>query len=322
MAKIVSYRVDALSFTLNPERNLLKEMKQAGYELRDQEDGDPVRVAKGYKRSEAKMLEIEPMSKYAYDDDFMFLFTVQTRNEVDKPRSGFMALSGGQLDHIDYIKLLRDLQNMLKGTRVDVACDIQYDSREEMSRAQQRLNKLVGFDPLTNGGKFTHNPENDMLPGNKKGSKRITTASITASNGETLYIGSRASNFMVRVYDKSAEVKARTNEDIPPTLRIEAEVKKEVSQSVIDHLISGASPERLWHTVIDDHLKFNQGSMAEVMGIHTAQKVTLDYSKIEGESLELWAWIDRQVAPAIKKDEAFKNMSREEKIKKLIEHFL
>lgn len=322
MGKTVSYRVDALSFTVNPYENLEKEMALAGYELREPEDDEAIRVARGYKKEDAKILDIAPMTKYHNDDDFMFAFTVQTRNEREKPRSGFIAMSGEQLDYIDYKNLLMNLGNILKGTRVDIACDIEYGSKKEMSKAQRKLNRLVGFDPIKNNGKYTHNPVNDILPGNKKGSKKITTASITASNGETLYIGGRQSKFMVRVYDKSEEVKARTNEDIPPTLRIEIEAKKEVASSVIKHIINGSNPDELWHTLMDDHLKFTKGSMSEIMEIDKAEKVTLDYSKIEGESLELWAWIDRQVAPAIKKDEVFKKMSREEKIEKLIKHFL
>lgn len=315
MGKTVSYRVDALSFTVNPKVDLEKEMALAGYELRDFEDDEEPRTAKGYKKQDAMMMDMAPVIKQSSDDDFMFGFTVQTRNENEKPRSGFVAMSGKQLDYVDYKDLLIGLKDILKGTRVDIACDIEYGSEEEMIKAQQKLNKLVGFDPSKNGDRLTHNPENDMLPGDKKGSKKITSASMIVSTGETLNIGGRQSKFMIRVYDKSAEVKSKTDEIIPPTLRIEVEAKKEVASSVINHIINGASPEELWHTLVDDHLKFTKGSMSKIMGIDKVEKVTLDYSKIEGESLEFWTWIRRQVVPAIRKDELYKSMSREERIK-------
>lgn len=316
--KNVSYRIDALSVTLNPKWNLEIEMREAGYELREPETDEPIRTAQGYNKMNAKMLDIENPGH-----EKPLVFTIQTRHEKDKPNSGFFATSGAQLDYFDYRNMMRKLKDIIKATRVDIACDIEYETRDELIQAQNELCRLVGFDAKSEDP-FRQNPENDILPGKKKGAKKIRTASLTASNGLTLYIGGRQSKFMMRVYDKSAEVLAKTGVEIEPTLRLEIEAKQEVADGVVKALIESdlANSEitkRLWHEVSEDHISFTEGTLAEVMGIPEANEIQIDYSKREGEELGFEKWVTQQVAPAFHR--VYDGMSDEDKLQKLASIF-
>lgn len=316
--KNVSYRIDALSLTLNPKYNLELEMKNAGYGLRDPEENEAIRSARGYNKMNAKMLDIENPGH-----EKPFVFTVQTRYEKEKPNSGFFATSGAQLDCFDYRNMMRELKDILKATRVDIACDIEYETREELIQAQNELCRLVGFDAKSEDP-FRQNPENDILPGKKKGARHIRTASLTASNGLTLYIGGRESKFMMRVYDKSAEVLAKTGVEIEPTLRLEIEAKQEVADGVVKALIESdlANSEitkRLWHEVSEDHISFTEGTLAEVMSIPEANEIEIDYTKREGEELGFQKWVEQQVAPAFHRIND--GMSDEDKLLKLAQYF-
>lgn len=315
--KKVSYRFDALSLTLNPRVDLEIEMKYAGYPLRLPEPDDDLRSAKGYNKANARVMDIhnpefkDPLS-----------FTIQTRYEGERPDSGFFATTGDQLDCFDYRDFLSSLKQIIKGTRADIACDIEYQTDKEKDEEFLKLCKLVGFDPASSKA-YTQNPVNNIAPGKRKGAQRIKKASMIVSNGLTLYIGGRQSKFMVRVYDKSAEVLQKTGKEINPTLRFEIEAKQEIADAVIEKIIEGEDSKELWHSISDDYLMFDlmgkKISLAKVMGIDEAREIEIDYKKREGEKMKNAQWIKKYVSPAFHK--AHKKLSDEEKIEKLIEYF-
>lgn len=317
--KSVSYRMDAMYITLTPEeKDFRTAFNERGYELRDPHEGEAVRVQRGYRPENALMLDIQIGER----EDEIFTLTVQTRLEKDGNETGFIAMSGEQLDYIPYEDIVRTYKDWVKCTRADVAADITYTSKEELDKAHINMCKKVGFNPKR--GNFTQNPKNSIAGGRRNSKKPIRTASLIASNGLTLYVGGRQSKFMVRAYDKSAEVLAKTEEVIPPTLRIELEVKQEIANGIVKELINSvesghSQAPTFWHTLSDDHIAFkkrvNTETLAEVMGMDKAEIIELDYSKIEGVSLEFEKWVRGQVSP--KFNRLYGHMNLEEKIRSI-----
>lgn len=311
--------MDAMYMTLVPNcEDFRTAFNSRGYELRDPYDGEAVRVQRGYKPENALMLDIQIGEK----EDDVFTLTVQTRPEKEGKESGFIAISGEQLDYVPYEDIIRTYGDWVKGTRADIAADITYATKEDLDKAHIKLCKKVGFDPKR--GNFTQNPDNDIVGGRRNPKKPLRTASLIASNGLTLYIGGRQSKFMVRAYDKSAEVLAKTGEVIEPTLRVEIEAKQELANSVVREIINNVDlghdlAPTLWHTLSDDHITFKKKdkkeTLAEVMKIDKAKVIELDYSKIEGRDLEYEHWVRTQVSPKFNK--LYGHLGLEEKIKSI-----
>lgn len=303
--KTVSHRMDAMYITLTPNCADFREAFNArGYELRDQHDHESVRYQRGYKRSDALMLDI-PIGD---EGDEIITLTVQTRPEENGTVSGFIAMSGKQLDHIPYEDIIRTYSDWVKCTRADAAVDITYPSQEELNKAHIKLCKKAGFDPKR--GDFRQNPDNSIAGGLRNLKSPIRAASLVTSNGLTLYIGGTQSNFKVRAYDKSAEVFAKTEKVIEPTLRVEIEVHQELANGVVKEIINSVDlghdlAPALWHTLADDHIAFvkrvNTETLAELLEIDKAETIKLDYSKIEGETLEFERWVKKQVVPKFNK---------------------
>lgn len=312
--KNVSYRIDALSVTLNPEVNLEIEMRKAGYELRDPEENDVLHRASSYDVRRAKVLDFE------VGHDKPFSLTVQNREEMDKPNSGFFAMKGGTLDFVDYRKLLRSLQNMTKATRIDIACDIEFETTEEMYEKFLHLTDLCGFD-RNSPNPFVQNPELSKIEsGTRKSSRPIRSAKMYGSNGLTLYIGGDQSKFRIRAYDKSAEVMANSGIEIPPTLRIELEAKKEIGDGVLKILeqeekTNSEMSEMLWHSLTEERISFPEGTLADIMEIDSREIIEIDYSKRESQELGFEKWVKQQVVPSFHAHT--EGMSMEAKLEKL-----
>lgn len=311
--------MDAMYMTLVPDcEDFRTAFNSRGYELRDPNEGEVPRTQRGYKPENALMLDIQIGEK----EDDVFTLTVQIRPEKEGKESGFIAISGEQLDYVPYEDIIRTYGDWVKGTRADIAADITYSSQKEMEDAQIWLCKKVGFDPKR--GNFTQNPKNDIAGGRRNPKKPLRTASLIASNGLTLYIGGRQSKFMVRAYDKSAEVLAKTGEVIEPTLRVEIEAKQELANSVVREIINNVDSGHdlaptFWHTLADDHIAFmkrvKKETLAEVMEMDKAEIINLDYSKIEGRSLEYEQWVRSQVSP--KFERLYGHLDLDKKIKGL-----
>lgn len=318
MMEQVGYRLDALSLVITPKHDLFTEFGNRGYVVRYPDKNDLLRTAKGYNKANALMITIGGST-----------FTMQTREEwlVDEneekyriPDSGFIALSGTELDGIDIRKFLIDTNEISKATRVDIASDIIYATNEQLCDKQNMLAKFVGFQPdYFEGNK--QNPNNSITAGIRNPKKPIKVASKTASNGMTLYIGGRQSKFMIRCYDKSAEVFSRTNKEIFPTLRIELELKQEIAEGVRKYIMSSKSNDELlykmlWHNISNDYVTINDNPLGDVFDLGKAKTINIDYTKVEGRTMEYDYWVRSAVSPKFGK--LYKDLTRDERVEKAL----
>lgn len=337
--RTVSYRFDELTLSVFPpdygKMDLFQYIEKCGYLVRDVTKKDEIRKAQGYDPKNAKMINID--AKW---------YTLQTREEWEKNNedavflghSGLIVLSSSDLDKVHLKRLLKDFENGCKATRFDIAMDIVYtDSNGEygeyetkkLRKQQNEICKLVGFSENYESGNV-QNPKNKILGGRRNSKHPISKCSKTVSNGLTLYIGSRSSKFMTRMYDKSAEVKNRIGEDIPPTLRFEIEAKQEQAQAVQRFIVKtdgkrDITAKRVWQGLADDNINFEvnetkRNTFAEQLKLEKAMDITLDYSRIENEKLEYEYWVQHQVAPSFRRK--YGELSDEEQLKTLAYLFL
>lgn len=321
MFKGASYRIDGLGLVLKPDTSLVNELASLGYPVREPKMTDSLRRARGYNPANAKVISVAGKD-----------YTLQTRPEIERdnngqihslPDSGFIALSGGNFDHFPTKTFLNDIEPYVKCSRADVACDLVYSSTQEMQEVQNHLAELVGFSPSYMDGNV-QNPDNALTAGKHNSKSPITVATKTISNGLTLYIGSRSSKFMARIYDKSAEVLKKTEKKIAPTLRYECEVKQEIADGVRRYLTSSpysasTTYKQLWHGLNNDFLTFNGETVGSVLGLDKAKDIDLDYSKVEGEPMEYDRWVRNMVAPKFRK--LYSDLTYDKKIEKLCDLF-
>jgi len=91
---------------------------------------------------------------------------------------------------------------------------------------------------------------------------------LIGHRGTTWYIGSRESDFFARLYDKTAEIRARTGVDIKfPVLRFEAEMKGQAASEFFFHW--RRAPEAVQNTVAQRYnlAEFLIGSSSEVIRV-------------------------------------------------------
>lgn len=313
-----AYRIDAASIVLNPEENLEAELNFLGFKTRVPNHKDILRTAKGYDKSRARIIDVGTGE-----------YTLQMREEwqkledgrsVRKPDSGFIALSGNDLEKVPLRQFLQSTNYMAKGTRFDVACDLIYKDVSMLENTQNKLSYLVGFSPDYKNGNV-QNPRNSITSGRLNTNSPIRTASKTVSNGMTLYIGGRQSKYMARCYNKTAEVLTKTGNTIPPTLRVEHEVKQENADAVRKFIVSSkgtqsSTSKMLWHNLANDFITFKGETFGNVLGLGTAREIKLDYSKIEGNTMTYEFWVKSAVAP--KFDKLYKDMSLEERVQQAL----
>ncbi|GEK92217.1 replication initiation factor domain-containing protein [Alkalibacterium kapii] len=327
-----SYRFDGLTLTVFPPEydteNLglvFELLNERGYEVREATKDDELRKAQGYNPNNAKMIKIEGR-----------WFTLQTRMEWHKESkeplalgsSALVVLSSNDLDVVNIRKLFRNLDGMCKATRFDVAVDLTYKTDFDLLQQAIEIDRLVGYSPdYANGIK--QNPENAIRSGRNNPKRPIKTASKTISNGMTLYIGSRSSKFMVRMYDKSAEVKKKLDIDMEPTLRFELEVKQEHAEAVRRFVQDSTSKKEkvakmVWQGLTDDSIMFEVNgkdeTFSEVLALKKTREIQLDYSKVENAKMAYEVWVKKQIAPSFRR--RYGELSREEKLEKLSELFL
>lgn len=329
--RTVSFRFDAMTLTLfspDEDLDLFGYIEKCGYAVRDVKKDDELRKAQGYNPSNAKMIFLG--NKWR---------TLQTREEYDSEgvflgRSGLIALSGVELDEVPLRKLLLDFDSGSKATRFDTALDLTYlddDMQsyndlnyQEMREQQTRIASLCGFHSTYENGDI-QNPVNAIRSGKRNKKKPIKTCSKTSSNGLTLYIGSRSSKFMVRMYDKSAETVKRVGIEIAPTLRFEIESKEEHAEAVRKYIINSdmakdETAKHVWHGLTDDSIRFYRKRFAEELGLMTVKNVQLDYSKLESAKMRYEKWVRTQVAPSFRRK--YNELSDEEKLRELSRLFL
>ena len=318
MIKSVSYRIDAMYMTFIPpvdtprlmhEFNKESAKKGRPYMLRKPRKGEHIKVQQGYDPTRAMMLDIRVGGRITHT------ITMHANLEGDRKETGFMMLAGRQLDYVPYEDIMATFADWIKVTRSDVAADLEYSSPEAQHRAHMKLCRLAGFDPRRAGvgGAYKQSKTNALTSGTRNKRSPIKTANLYMSNGLTLYIGGKFGKFRVRAYDKTAEVYAKTGEEIAPTLRIELQAKKELATAVSKHILNTNASNiknghghrlapSLWNTLADAHISFiprtRQRTLGEVMGMDKAEHVQLDYSKIEGRKMEFSKWWRKQVAPS------------------------
>lgn len=303
-----SFRLDALSLSLceldgmNRPRDILEALSAFGYEVREPKETDVVRKAKGFDVLCARMICID-------GGWYTLQLKMAKRNGDEFPSRGFIAFSGEDLDNVDVRSFLLNLGSVAKATRADVTLDLTFPDNcwgvSRMESVQSKLCRLAGFVPEYKDGNVQG--AHSLRAGRINKRHPISTASKTASNGLTLYIGGRQSRFMLRFYDKAAEVARRTGKVIPPTLRCEVEVKKEESEAVRKYICEvpdflDKCCEILWQNLCDDNLSFDVDgvlkSVGATIGVGTAIEKQLDYSAVEGRKLEFDRWVKTQVAPS------------------------
>lgn len=298
-----SYKLDAASVTITPSRDLQSELTKLGYPTRLPRPNDNLTTAKGYNKAQALVInlggnDVTLQTRQEWE-------TTEDGNKIPLPDSGFIALKGNDLDNVPIRKFLQDIGEMGKGTRFDIACDLQYDDIDELYKTQDMLCELAGFSPSYHNGNI-QNPNNSITSGRLNVHSPIRTASKTISNGATLYVGGRQSKFMFRSYNKTAEVLHKTGKIIPPTLRCELEVKQEIANSVRRYIVESetsraVTAKNLWHNLANDFLTFDNKPLGEILGLGRAKEINLDYSKIEGNKMEYVHWVRSFVAPKFNK---------------------
>ena len=235
--KSVSYKLDwltiALRFRTKQEKidyghfDVEKELIKRGYPVREPNKEDELTSFTGYNLDLSKIVRIGD-----------FDFTLLKRQEFDKVLnkdmeevsvpsyvSGLIVLGGNSLTKLGIekaIELLSDLEGISYLTRCDVACDVSFKKEEDAEKALFTFAEAAGLSPDYKNMMF-QNPDNRLASGLKNKKSPIKTASIIASNGATVYIGGRESKFMIRAYNKRAEVmkKSKGEKDPGPLMRVE-----------------------------------------------------------------------------------------------------
>lgn len=334
--KSASYKTDWFSIPLRfkdaeekkafGKFDLEKELMKRGYIVREPEKDDELRGAKGYSLDNARIIRLGDCE-----------FTLNKKQEYEKVLnedleemfvpdyiSGFLSLSGNDIEKVGFDvikKFLADTESFSYLTRFDIACDVGFKKEEDTEKALYSFAKASGMSPEYKN-MMTQDPENRLAPGLKNQSNGITRASITASNGATVYIGGRESKFMIRAYNKRAEVlsKSKGEKDIGPLMRVELVAKEELAEASRKMLLSSKANNEeafkmLWHNLADDRISIKKevGSdeterLGEFMDIGSARKVNLDYTKYEGDSMEYEAWVKTMVSPK------FNRLANDEKL--------
>lgn len=134
--------------------------------------------------------------------------------------------------------------------------------------------------------------------------------------GHTIYLGSRTSSAMLRIYDKQAEQnKKLISADMPPVeyswVRWELELKRERAQSVLELVINGHDIAYLTMGILANYLSIieNDCSRKERCSIakkyqefiNNIGKISLYSSPSEKTIDDTKKWLVRQVAPSLAK---------------------
>lgn len=336
-----SYRFDAMTLTIfSPdydEQDLFDYLASKNFSVREPKKTDELRKAQGYNPVNAKMILLNG-EWYTLQVREEYTTDLHTGNAMLLGNTGLIALSSSEMDKVNIRDLLTRLEGGCKATRFDVALDRQFvlprknkkgeyefsaENFAELDREHEGISRACGFSPDFSNGNV-QNPDNDITGGRNNAKAPIRTCSKTISNGLTLYIGSRSSKFMMRVYNKTSEVKRRLDLDIPPTLRYEIEVKQEFAEAVQRLIVKSKYKHEVvakiaWQNLTDDSLTFKNETMTDILELEKSKTVKLDYSKIDNDKMAYEVWVKRQVAPSFRRKYA--DLGFDEFMKKLQELF-
>lgn len=325
------YRFDELNLSIHIkfDMDMYQYIESLGYELRVPEKKEKIRKARFFDSNNALMIRID-----GHWFTINFRYNKNPSDDIYYMNQALLVLSGYDMDCVNLRKLLQNFDGYSKATRIDVTSDLVskvsgedentkkdfFDT--EPGKMQLKLLNLAGFNSNYYGGN-KQNPENFITAGNMNSHSPIKRASKNNSNGATLYIGSMRSKFMGRIYDKSAEVKKRTDKKIPPTLRVEYQTKKEISDAIRKYIIKSSSrckivAKNVFQSVADDYLTLANKSMKDVLQISHARLAKLDYSYLENPKWTTDKWLDVEVMPAIIK--AFPDATEKQLLEYLSKH--
>lgn len=294
------------------------------------------RAAKGYSQSEIIPLPLIHSSDtfpklltagadvgyvdFNYNEDFLDFES----GEVNKGY-GLIQLSGRELYDFNWLSFLKTRGLLSEGTgritRFDLPLDIDFGEGEDACLKKddffRKLIKAFAFDIET--GKVDNKKsilESGIDAFGKK--SKIYTVSITASNGTTIYIGSRQSQFMLRIYDKTAEHNAKVPDENKLTnqiVRCELELKDALATTVVNDLMRRYNNTsdievsyllRVWQTLVNSKMRFRfrndkTRTFFQQFGLgDNAEMIPFDYIKFDRKQLEKLAWLKNQVGPTMR----------------------
>ena len=220
--------------------------------------------------------------------------------------STIMPYSGSVVAAIDWQNLIKGFGQDGASSRIDLALNLEYETLEDMRKVQGFLIKLCGIVFDRNISAPIRKKEYSLITAGKSNNRSpIKSANLVVSNGGTLYIGSRTSPFFARVYDKTADMKAKSGIDIPPTLRFEIECKKELADFCYKEILDfdGSSEEvvaRLWKTCTDAYLTFGGKECSDLLKIENYEALPFKLEKRERRSARLSYTLKNQYGKAVR----------------------
>lgn len=307
--------------------------------IRDDLELDDYTSAKGYKYYSAiKVPSLNDVEQFA-----TLNYNSKSGMVIDMDKA-FVSLGGKRLREVDGLGFLHDLglpndktvdrdDESGRVTRCDIALDLHFGKGEQ---GQEQIDKYINTMIDVSGFSVEQNriiPEKSKLrPGlDENGQvkkKRIESATLTMSEGATLKLGGKKSNFILTVYDKSAEINSKLKDEDKiddKILRFEVRTKKELANDTArdlvrrfyttnqsyehkDLILTSEHLIKLWHTLVDRHLriaKVGRGgsqSLWEFLGLGDKPDVIdMDYTKIEKKDANVEKWFTEQIAPTFKR---------------------
>lgn len=194
---------------------------------------------------------------------------------------------------IDLIKRVNQVKG--KCTRIDIAVD---DKKGDVIKFEEILKDIEAGNVISKW----------------KNSTEMTKRTLETGEviGKTLYIGSTASNFRLRIYDKALEQKQNEN---PLTIdrkwvRLELEIKKDKALKLQEILINGKAIGTIVSQLLNNYIRFVVPSKDKNKSRWTTRKYWTNIinetgklklsEKPEPKTIEeLEQWIEKQVAPSL-----------------------
>lgn len=190
-------------------------------------------------------------------------------------------------------ELLGHIRNIGHVTRLDLAIDDKYDPYYDLPELQNILEEQ----------RFV----------SKFRSWRLVKDSTTSGElvGATLYLGSRQSDIMLRIYDKQLEqiAKGVKDADTVPWIRWELELKNEYANTVLTDLLNGTDVGSLCFNILSTYFRiivFDDSNKSRCSTeekwddfIGAVSRIQLFVMLEPPTLLDKQEWVIRQVAPTI-----------------------
>lgn len=189
--------------------------------------------------------------------------------------SSMLRVSGADADWI-LIRLMNAF-DWLHVTRLDVQATIAFEGDRMLYAEEQKANVL-------------HHQEQES----RRSHPKVTLISSTG-NGDTLQVGSRASEIFVRLYDKWREQKL---EYLPYTWRYEIELKKDSAQQALQALRNSQDRLATARDMLVGTLE-HRGFQEPVL--RSTGALVLSSHRAKTDSEKSLRWLREHVAPTVRK---------------------